>query len=194
MKNIIFLFLASFVLQAAFAQQKPEGLFINSKAFDFKARDQNGKEVSVKDLRKKGPVVVMFYRGYWCPFCNKTLKRFNDSLQMILDKGAQLVAITPETAEGISTTIEKTGVVFPIITDDEMKIAEKYGVGFNVDDRTLRRYKNADIDLLKINNQKQARLPVPAVYVINEDGAVTFRFFDEDYKKSVSVKEILKAL
>jgi peroxiredoxin len=194
MKNIIFLFLASFVLQAAFAQQKPEGLFINSKAFDFKARDQNGKEVNLKELRKKGPVVVMFYRGYWCPFCNKTLKRFNDSLQMILDKGAQLVAITPETAEGISTTIEKTGVVFPIITDDEMKIAEKYGVGFNVDDRTLRRYKNADIDLLKINNQKQARLPVPAVYVINEDGAVTFRFFDEDYKKSVSVKEILKAL
>jgi peroxiredoxin len=75
-----------------------------------------------------------------------------------------------------------------------MKIAGNYKVSFKVDDRTLGRYKNAGIDLLKTNNQKQATLPVPAAYIINRDGAVTFRYFNEDYKKQVSMKELLEAL
>lgn len=180
---------------AAQAQEKPEGLFINSKAYDFKAKDQNGKEVSLKDMRKKGNVVVVFYRGNWCPFCSRELKRFQDSLQLITAKGAQVVAITPEAAEGIDSTVAKTGATFPIIYDQDMKIANNYGVAFQVTDRDLGRYKNAGIDLLKTNNQvKTAYLPVPAVYVVNTDGAVTFRYFNEDYHKLVSVKDVLAAL
>jgi peroxiredoxin len=75
-----------------------------------------------------------------------------------------------------------------------MKIAESYHVAFKIDDRTLARYKNAGIDLAKTNVQKEPSLPVPAVYIVNTEGSVTFRYFDVDYKKRVSVKEILKAL
>ena len=82
------------------AQEKPEGLFINSKAPEFKGKDQNGNEIVLKDLRKKGPVVIIFYRGYWCPYCNKELQKLEDSLQLIKEKGAQLIAITPEKQEG----------------------------------------------------------------------------------------------
>src|SRR5881396_3544005 len=81
------------------AQEKPEGLFINSKAPDFKSKDQNGNEIVLKDLRKKGPVVLVFYRGYWCPYCNKELQKLEDSLQQITEKGAQLIAVTPERQE-----------------------------------------------------------------------------------------------
>jgi peroxiredoxin len=194
MKN---LFLCFFMLAAgliASAQEKPEGLFINSKPADFKAVDQNGSPVVLKDLRKKGPVVIMFYRGYWCPYCNKALKRMNDSLQLIKDKGATLIAITPEGKQGIDSTVAKTGASFSIISDEGMKISSNYGVSFKVDDRTVGRYKNAGIDLLALNHQKEASLPVPAVYIINRDGAVTFRYFNEDYRKRISVKEILEAL
>ena len=194
MKKIIVPFLSLFIVLFASAQQKPEGLFINSKAADFRAKDQNGNEVNLKDLRKKGPVVVIFYRGYWCPYCNKELKRLNDSLQLITAKGATLIAITPEGKEGIDSTIAKTGATFSIISDEGMKISNDYGVTFKVDDKLVSRYKNFGVDLLKNNNQKEAMLPVPAVYVINRDGAVTFRFFNEDYKKQVAVKEILGAL
>jgi peroxiredoxin len=194
MKKIIVPFLSLFIVLFASAQQKPEGLFINSKAADFRAKDQNGNEVNLKDLRKKGPVVVIFYRGYWCPYCNKELKRLNDSLQLITAKGATLIAITPEGKEGIDSTIAKTGATFSIISDEGMKISNDYGVTFKVDDKLVSRYKNFGVDLLKNNNQKDAMLPVPAVYVINRDGAVTFRFFNEDYKKQVAVKEILGAL
>src|SRR6476619_7893577 len=99
MKKILFFLIASFFGLAAFSQEKPEGLFINSKAYDFKGKDQNGNDVSLKDMRKKGNVVVLFYRGYWCPFCNRELKRFQDSLELIKAKGAQVVAITPESQE-----------------------------------------------------------------------------------------------
>lgn len=194
MKRLLCLLIAVVSFQLAFAQEKPEGLFINSKAFDFKAKDQDGKEVSLKDLRKKGPVVVVFYRGYWCPYCNKALKRFQDSLQLITDKGAQFVAITPEGEEFVDSTVARTGARYPILSDADMSIAKKYGVAFKVDDRTIGRYKNAGIDLLKVNSQKEAYLPVPALYIINRDGAVTYRYFNEDYRKRISVKEILDNL
>lgn len=193
MKKAIAVFICFFAFLSIFAQQKPEGLFINSKAYDFKAKDQNGNDIILKDLRKKGPVVVVFYRGNWCPYCNKELKRLQDSLQLITAK-AQLIAITPEGEEGIDSTIAKTGATFPIVSDEGMNISSRYGVAFKVDDRTVSRYRNAGIDLLKLNKQKEAFLPVPAVYIINEDGAVTFRYFNEDYRKTVSVKEILGAL
>ena len=95
MKKALATVLSLFVLLMAFAQEKPEGLFINSKAFDFKAKDQNGVEVNLKDLRKKGNVVVVFYRGAWCPYCTRYVKRLQDSLDLIRARGAQLVVITP---------------------------------------------------------------------------------------------------
>jgi peroxiredoxin len=110
-------------------------------------------------------------------------------------KGVQVVAITPEASEGISKTIEKTGVLFPILFDSEMKISKAYQVAFEVDEKTMNRYKSFGNDLLKINEQKgKAYLPVPALYIINKDGSVTYRYFESDYRKRVSVKEVLANL
>jgi peroxiredoxin len=187
------LFALAVVLFATVAQaQKPEGLFINSKAPEFKLKDQSGVEVSLKELRKKGPVVLLFYRGNWCPFCNRQLKALQDSLGLIYTKGAQVVAITPEAKEGVDSTVSKTGAVFPILYDEDMKVASAYEVAFKVDDRTVNRYKMAGIDLQKTNAQKTAMLPIPAVYIINKEGSVTFRYFDENYRNRISVKEIVK--
>lgn len=197
MKRLLTIIFSFGILHVALAQEKPEGLFINSKVPDFKAKDQKGNDIVFKDLRKKGNVVVVFTRGSWCPYCNHYLKRLQDSLDLIKAKNAQLLVITPENEDGIDSAVTMTGATFPIIYDSAMKIANAYHVSYRVDDRTLMRYKNSNpsIDLLKINNQtKDAYLPVTAVYVINNEGSVTFRYFDEDYKKRVSVKEILKAL
>ena len=178
------------------AQEKPEGLFINSKAPDFKGKDQNGNEVVLKDLRKKGPVVIIFYRGYWCPYCNKELQKLEDSLQLIKEKGAQLIAITPEKQEGITKTVARTKATYPIITDDELKIMKAYDVAYQVDTKTIDRYKMASIDLAANNGQKPEAvyLPVPAVYIIGKDGEIKYRFFEEDYKKQAAVKDILSNL
>jgi peroxiredoxin len=192
----LFTALVSFLLiGSSAAQEKPEGLFINSKAPDFKAKDQNGNEIVFKDVRKKGDVVVVFYRGSWCPFCSRYLKLLQDSLEAIRSNGAQVIVITPQADEGIDSAVAKSGASFPVIHDEDMKIANAYGVAYKVDDRTLGRYKNAGIDLLKENKQtKQAYLPVPAVYIVNKEGSVKFRYFEEDYKKRLPIEEILKAI
>lgn len=193
MKKVLASFFAV-LLTLLMQAQKPEGLFINSKAPEFLLKDQNGATVSLKELRKKGPVVLLFYRGYWCPFCSKELKAFQDSLSLLEAKGARVVAITPEKSEGIDSTARKTGAGFPLLYDEDMKITTAYAGAYPVDDRTVNRYKMAGIDLLRLNGQKAAQLPVPAVYIINRDGAVTFRYFDENYRNRPSVQLILKNL
>ena len=194
MKKICVLQAVQIIFSRLSAQEKPEGHFNNNKAADFRAMDQNGVEVSLKEMRKKGPVVVLFYRGHWCPYCNRALKRFQDSLKVLQKAGAQLVAVTAEGSEGIRNTVSKNGITFPIIFDEDMKLAKSYGVYYKVDDRTIGRYKNAGFDLAKINVQKEVALPVPAVYVVNEDGAVSYRYFNEDYRRRPWVSDIIAAL
>ena len=195
MQKIFFLLLAFVFSSIGNAQEKPEGLFINSKAPDFKATDQYGNEVRLKDILKDSLVVLIFYRGQWCPYCNKQLKKIEDSLQLIKDKGAKLIAVTPEKPEFISKTIEKTKASYPLLYDKEMKIMKAYAVAFEVDQRTVSRYKNADIDLMTANGHKdKVYLPVPAVYIINKEGTIVYRFFDTDYKKRATVEMILENL
>src|SRR6185436_2367718 len=192
MRRIIFLLVGSIFSFFVYAQEKPEGLFINSKAPDFKATDQYGNEIRLKDVLKDSIVVLIFYRGEWSPYCIKYLKTLEDSVHAIKNKGARLMAITPEKPEFISKTIEKTKASYPLLYDKEMKIMKAYAVAFEVDEKTVSRYKNADIDLAGANGQKdKVYLPVPAVYVISKEGTILYRYFDADYKKRPSVQEII---
>lgn len=194
MKNLLTAIFSMFIVSCTFAQEKAEGLFINSKIPDFKAKDQNGNAVNLRELRKKGNVVVVFYRGNWSPFCMRFLLKLQDSLQYISNKHASLVAITPEAQEGIDSTVRKTGATFPIIFDEDMKITSSCQGIVKMDDRTISRLKNSGVDILALNHQKEATLPVPAVYILNKEGSVTFRYFDEDPRKRITVDEILKNL
>ena len=191
MKKIFSITALLFLATIVFAQQNPEGLFVGGRAPDFKSNDQKGNEIRLKELLKKGPVVIVFYRGYWCPFCNKALKRLEDSLQLITAKGATLIAVTPEASENIDSTVAKTGAEFSILHDKDLKIMKAYNVAFEVPENTVTRYRNAGLDFTKINGANGANLPVPAVYIINKQSDVIWRYFETDYKKRPSVQTIL---
>jgi peroxiredoxin len=191
MKRVLCLVLLLHLVYFLGAQEAPEGLFINSKAPDFKAKDQNGKEVRLKDILKKGKVVLIFYRGQWCPYCNKYLKKLEDSLQLIKDKGATIIAVTPELPENISKTIEKTNAEYTILFDDGLKIMKAYDVEFEVPENTLTRYRNTGIKIDENNGKNGNFLPIPATYIIDKESTITYRFFQSDYKKRPSIQEIL---
>lgn len=193
MKKIL-LFVFMLTTLVLFAQEAPEGLFIGSKAPDFKGKDQNDKDIKLKDLLKKGKVVLVFYRGQWCPYCNRQLSALQDSLQQIIDKGATLLAISPEKTEMIDKTVEKTKAEYSILHDKDLKIMKAYDVDFEVPENTVTRYRNSGLDLEKLNGENGTNLPVPAVYIIDMESTITYRFFDKDYKKRPSVKEILNNL
>ena len=131
-KILLFVFMLSSI--GLFAQEAPEGLFIGSKAPDFKGKDQNDIDIKLKDLLKKGKVVLVFYRGQWCPYCNKQLSALQDSLQLIIDKGATLLAVSPEKIEMIDKTVEKTKAEYSILHDKDLKIMKAYDVSFSLGD------------------------------------------------------------
>lgn len=194
MKNIIVLISVLFFSTQMHAQEFPKGLQVNDDAPTFSAVDQNGTLIELKDLLNKGNVVMIFYRGQWCPFCNRQLKALEDSLQFFVSKKAQLIAITPEKPDNITKSIFKTKASFPILYDDGLKIMKGYDVAFAVDEKTIEKYKNYGIDFNEANGSNGANLPVPAVYIINQEGKIIYKYFDTDYKKRPSVAELLKHL
>jgi peroxiredoxin len=194
MKSIATIIVLVFSVLLSTAQVTPTGLNKNDQAPPFTANDQSGKSFDLKAALKKGPVVVIFYRGQWCPYCNKQLKALEDSLPMIKAKGATLVAITPESSENVEKTVEKTKATYPILFDDGLKIMKSYDVAFAVDDKTIERYKGFGIDFEKANGVNGANLPVPAVYIISKKGIIAFKHFDADYRNRLSVQEILAHL
>ena len=178
----------------AAAQDAPKGLRVNDAAPAFAAKDQKGNTISLKEQLKKGPVVLLFYRGQWCPYCNKQLKRMEDSLSLITAKGATVIAVTPEKPENIVKTIQKTNASYSILYDEGLKILKSYDVAYALDEKGIARYKSYGIDFAQANGSNGANLPVPALYIIGKDGKISYRYFDADYTKRPSVAEILSNL
>lgn len=194
MRTLLSLLFTCIITQALYSQEVPAGLSTGDTAPLFTGKDQHGNTVSLQDQLKKGPVVLVFYRGYWCPYCNRYLKKLEDSLSLITGKGASLVTITPEKPESINKTIDKTKASYVVLHDEGLRIMQQYGVSYAVDQKTIDQYKKYKIDFDEANGSNGANLPVPAVYVISQAGKVTYRFFNRDYTKRPSVAEILAQL
>ncbi len=179
---------------ALFSNAQTTGaLAVGSKAPAIKGKTNQGK-FNLKSATKDGSVVVVFYRGNWCPYCSKQLTALNDSLQLLKDKGASVVAITPETMDGVSKTVGKTKASFPILSDKKLKISKAYQVNFTLDEKTVEKYKGYGIDLGKTNGENGNNLPVPAVYIIGKDGTIKYAYFDKDYSKRPTVASLLAQL
>jgi peroxiredoxin len=197
MKNLSKLFIAIAILTAtaAFTIFEPvKGLQAGEKAPLFTAKDSKGKKVSLEKMLKKGSVVVIFYRGFWCPYCSKQLKNMQDSLSIIIQKGSSLVAITPEVDKNIEKSSKQANANFPIIHDSNGKIMTDYKTIFDVNDEVDKKMKGYGIDLAENNGDAGKNLPVPAVYIIGQDGLIKWAFYDEDYRKRPAISDILKNL
>jgi len=191
--TICALFISSLIAVSCIAQEL-EGLKVGDKAPYFQGIDQFDKTFDLSKQLESGQVVLIFYRGHWCKYCNRHLEQLSDSIAYIVDKGASVITVTPEKMEFIDEISEKFQGSFRIISDEQMKIMEAYGVKFKVDSFTVSKYKLGGINLNKFNGENGNNLPVPATYIIDTDGLVKYSFYNEDYKKRVSISTILKNL
>jgi peroxiredoxin len=194
MKRLYTLFAGLLLTANVMAQETPKGLSMGAKAPLFTGKDQDGKQVSLQNMLKKGSVVLFFYRGEWCPYCNRQLSQMEDSLSMITGKGATVVAVTPEKPENIDKTISKTKATYTILHDDKLKVMKEYDVAYAVNIDLDSKLKGYGVDLGIANGSNGSNLPVPAVYIIDKSGKITYRYFNTDYTKRPSVAEILKHL
>jgi peroxiredoxin len=183
------------LLSARILAQQPTALVMGSKAPDFNGVDYQGKKHSLKSLLKNhNAVVIFFYRGQWCPYCNKYIKLMQDNLAKLTAKGAAVVAVTPETELGINTTVSKTGAAFPVLSDKGYKIMKAYKVDYVVNATDLALMRKYHIDIDANNGNGDHVLPIPATYVINKKERVAFAHFDVDYRNRASIDDILKAI
>jgi peroxiredoxin len=191
-KTILFTALIAMVCLQARAQT---GLKEGVKAPMFSGVDQNGKTVSLKSaLKAHQSVVLFFYRGQWCPYCNKHIKELQDSLNLLSGKDAYVIGVTPETKENIDKTIKKTNAGFSILQDKDDEIMKAYGVNFMMDDATFTKYKGYGVNLEANNGNTRHTLPVPATYIIDRSGKIKYVHFDPNYQKRASVKLLLSKL
>ena len=153
-----------------------------------------GKSVAVPDLLKAGPVVIAFYRGGWCPYCNMELRALQQALPAIKAQGAQLVAIAPETPDNSLSTQEKNDLSFEVLSDVGNQVARAFGLVFTLPEYLRPLYQNFGIDLEAYNGDSSFELPVPATYVVDTKGTIVHAFVNVDYTQREDPENIVAAL
>ncbi|QYK47725.1 MAG: redoxin domain-containing protein [Phycisphaeraceae bacterium] len=164
-----------------------------ARAPDFTLSDHAGNPVRLSDLLKQGPVVLTWYRGGWCPYCNIQLRAYQDALPDITSLGARLVAISPELPDNSLTTREKNALEFTVLSDTGSTVARAYGLSYKVPDAVADAFKGM-IDLPSINGDDSWELPLAATYVISPDGTIAYAFLSADYRERAEPQAIIDAL
>ena len=177
------------------AKQLPNpGLKVGTKAPNFTLQNQDGKPVSLNELLKKGPVIISFYRGAWCPYCNLQINNLVKNYKHFKPYNAQLVAITPQKPDKSLLQYTKAKVPFPILSDLNNSVMKAYNVLFQLPEELIVSYSQFGIDLADYNGEKRWVLPVPATYVLDQKGVIRSVFADIDYTKRMEPKVIVETL
>jgi peroxiredoxin len=164
------------------------------KSPDFRLPDARGGHLRLRDLLAKGPVVVSFYRGGWCPYCNLELRALEDALPAIQQLGAQLVAVSPQTPDESLSTAEKNQLAFAVLSDAGSVTAKAYGIAFDLAEELRPIYTRFGHALPNKNGDDSWVLPIPATYVIDTNGTIVLAFVDVDYRNRLEPAEIISAL
>ncbi len=149
-----------------------------------------GDDVSLATLLKEGPVIVVFYRGAWCPYCNLTLAAWQARLDEIQSLGGQLVAISPQLPDFSLSSQEKNELKFPVLSDVGNKIADAFGVTTQVTPEIIKLWEGR-IDLEEHNGDTSAKLPLPATFLIDTDGTIHFAHAHEDYRVRAEPEDVI---
>lgn len=165
------------------------------RAPEFSLPDADGKMVSSSELLARGPLVLTFYRGVWCPYCNMDLQALQEALPQIESLGAQLVAVSPQTAANTRRSVRENKVAFPILSDLGNEVAARFGLRFTLPDYLQDLYKNVFKNDLAINNGEPSwTLPMPARYVIGRDGVIAYAEVNPDYTQRPDPEELVPVL
>jgi len=171
------------------------GLPLNSLAPDFELKNAYGKKVSLSSYLKKGPVVLVFYRGAWCPYCNIHLHALLESEATFNKYGAALIAVTPQTPDKSLGQVKKDKYPFEILSDLNYTVAKAYNLYFEVTPELHAFYKSKfGLDIEAFNGKGRLGLPVPGTFVINQAGKIVALHAKLDYKTRMEPSEIVKAL
>ncbi|MBW4511483.1 MAG: AhpC/TSA family protein [Scytonematopsis contorta HA4267-MV1] len=163
-------------------------------AADFTLTNAIGKAVNLIDKLAKGAVILTFYRGGWCPYCNLELRAYQQLLSQIQFLGASLIAVSPQTPDASLSTAEKNNLEFDVLSDIGSKVAQAYGIAFTLPDELKQLYTESGHALPDINRTNDWILPVPATFVINQNQQIILAHIDVDYRNRLEPQEAISIL
>ena len=182
------------VFKTGIASVRESGVLDKAKkvgeiAPDFELNNALGKPVALSDYLKKGKVVLTWYRGGWCPYCNMTLQQLQREVPGFNANGASLIALTPELPDKSMSTVEKQNLQFEVLSDVGNEIARSYGIVFKLADDVAEIY-DASFGMRTYNGDDSYELPLAATYIINEDGKIMYAFLDADHRKRAEPSDL----
>jgi peroxiredoxin len=166
---------------------------VGAQAPDFALKDSTGKLVSSRDLLALGALVIKFFRGRWCPYCVTELETWRDLYGKLREQGALMVGITPQTERQSDFMVGQHGLPFPVLSDPGNTVAEKFGLVYTIPEYHRDYYLSILVNLPFINGDKSWRLPLPATYVIAEDGKVLHAEAHADFRVRPEPEEAIAA-
>lgn len=186
------------VMDKATAELKKNGLkkaiVRGKKAPDFTLESFKAGTFSLKDALKNGPVVVTFYRGGWCPYCNLQLRAYEERIADFKKAGATIIAISPEKPENAKATADANKVSFDLLFDEGNRVARRYGLVFKIGPELKEVYSGFGIDLERSQGNDKWELPLAATYVIGQDGLVLYSFVEADYTRRAEPQILIDLL
>ncbi len=171
-------------------------LQVGDKAPNFILKNRFGNDVTLKGYLSKGPVILIWYRGGWCPYCSIALRYLQQILSEFESIGANIVALTPELPDKSLNTVESNMIDFEVLTDIDAEVAKEYGLVFKLIPEVAEIYQEL-FDLADFNGNTNSELPLAATYVIDQEGIIRYAFLDADYRKRaepVDIMQVLKSL
>ncbi|MGK9171348.1 AhpC/TSA family protein [Inquilinus limosus] len=171
-----------------------KALKAGDRAPAFTLNDPEGRLVSSAELLRNGPLVVSFYRGVWCPYCNMELQALEAAKPEFERLGATLVAISPQTAPNSRKSVRQNNLTFPILSDAKGAVAAAFGLRFRLPDDLVELYKGLKNDLPAFNDDPSWTMPMPARYVIAQDGTILYAEINPDYTRRPEPEDMLPAL
>lgn len=154
----------------------------------------HGQSVAIKTLLEKGPLILSFYRGSWCPYCNLELRAYQQKLTEIKTSGAQMVAVSPELPDSSLSNAEKLELEFEVLSDVGNVISRQFGLVFKMPSDLAEVYKQLNSDITKHNGDDSWELPLPATYVVGSDGKIVFSYINADYLERADPKKVIEVL
>jgi peroxiredoxin len=157
---------------------------------DFELPDPTGRMVRMRELREEGPVVVSFYRGQWCPFCNLELRGLQRALAEVAAARATLVAISPNTPDVTADTVEELELDYPVLSDHDNQVARMFNLVYEMTPENIDLYREIGRDIGTLNGTGKWELPVPATYVIDSGGTIRYAFVDLNHRRRAEPSEV----
>ena len=153
----------------------------------------DGTQTSTKTLFSEQKSVLVFYRGGWCPYCNKHLAALKTVENELIDLGYRILAVSPDRPEKLQTSTAKHDLKYVLLSDSKMELTQSLGLAFQLSDGEVAKLKGYGMDLEESSGENHHLLPVPAIFIVNEQGQILYRYFNPDYKTRLDNKDLLKA-